>query len=120
MRGRSRLSTSATGSSARTEARLGPISAQIALARRSRVADEEGTPCLQPLFEARVRARTGRLVSKVLGDGAIENLEATLGDSGNFRVAKFLLMVARDAGLGLDSREDIEARHRGVAAIHPR
>jgi hypothetical protein len=51
---------------------------------------------------------------KVLGGNAIPKLEAALGNSGNFGIAKSLVMAALDAGFDLDSREGLEAWMQSV------
>jgi hypothetical protein len=51
---------------------------------------------------------------KVLGDHAIEKLEAALGDSGSFDGATWLLMAAHDSGVDLDYRHGIEAWLRSI------
>ena len=45
----------------------------------------------------------------MLGGNAVKQLEAALSDTGNFGLAKTLLMGGREAGFDMNSKEGIEA-----------
>jgi hypothetical protein len=51
---------------------------------------------------------------RVLGPGAVKELEAALSDTGNFGLAKSLMMGGREAGFDMGSKEGIEAWMREV------
>lgn len=51
---------------------------------------------------------------RVLGDDAIDSLEAELSDSSNFGIAKSLVMAGRDAGFDMQSEEGLDTWMRSV------